>query len=256
MRTTAGAGANGRRGGGAGPGTMAAPAARAVPSATPAAGPTTTHAAADQAAAEPASQAARGDAAPALAELHVAVESLATAAAEELADTRRRGEEQANAYTELAQGVAGAEAANADMQGQLDSSEAEARAERRVQSRAIQAIQAEVGSATASQAELGTTLALTEAIVQAQQTAMAAQGAEIADLRTVLADTQALLVRLQADLVQAVALICGSPLAGGPANGGSAPVPGSAGAVGPSHAAGVAAEPPACCTRQAYLICL
>jgi hypothetical protein len=59
----------------------------------------------------------------------VAVESLATAAAEALADTRRRGEEQANAYTELAQGVAGAEAANADMQRQLDESEVEARAE-------------------------------------------------------------------------------------------------------------------------------
>ena len=92
--------------------------------------------------------------------------------------------------------IARLEAALADLQGQLDTSEAEARAERRVQSRAIQAMQAEVGSATASQAELGTTLALTEAIVQAQQTAMAAQGAEIADLRTLLANAQALLVRL------------------------------------------------------------
>ncbi len=79
----------------------------------------------------------RSGAAPALAALHVAVEGLATAAGA-LADTGRRGEEQANANAELARGVAGAEAANADMQGQLDTSEAEAGADSRAQSRAVQ----------------------------------------------------------------------------------------------------------------------
>ncbi len=66
-----------------------------------------------------------------------------------------------------------------------------------------------------------------------QQTTLAAQGAEVADLRIRREETQAILAKLQADMVEAVALIRGPTPAAEPANGGPARLEGPAVARGP-----------------------